>query len=238
MLRSVLVSADSNTVRIVERVFKDLQVSCEHTSDADAVFSDPKRRFDAIVVDDAIEDAASVLEKVSTFAGCGKAVRIALANPGGVDHARFKASAQIIFYKPISAERVRHGLRAVRNLMGRERRRGAKRVTTMIPVRILHARSAGAQVFIADLSDSGAALLCGGGDFPASGNMHMDFAIPGDFERIRATAELMWQNNEGGAGVRFLDMDMGARRRLLQWVKEQASATEKSRLSALTHTGI
>lgn len=238
MLRSVLLSPDSNTVRIVGRVFKDLQVTCEHTADAAAVFSDPKRRFDAIVVDDAIEGAVSVLERVTTFPGCSKAVRIVLADPGSANHALFKASSQVIFYKPISAERIRHGLRAVRNLMGRERRRGAKRVNTMIPARLRGARSAGGQLFIADLSDSGAALLCGAGDFPADGNMQMDFAIPGDFERIRVTAELMWQNNEGGAGVRFLDMDMSARRRLEKWVKEQGLATEKNRLSGLTHSRI
>lgn len=238
MLRGVLVSPDSNTVRIIGRVFQDLGVTCEHTADAGAVFSnDPKRRFDAIVVDDVIDSAASILEKVSTSAGCSKAVRIVLADPGGANHAAFKASAQVIFYKPISAERIRHGLRAIRNLMGRDRRRGAKRVTTMIPVRIRYGRSAGAQVFIADLSDSGAALQCGGGEFPSAGNMHMDFAIPGDPERIHVAAELMWQNNEGGAGVRFLDMAMSARKKLAQWVKEQP-AMEKSRLAALSHTGI
>ena len=239
MLRTVLVSPDSNTVRIIARVFKDLEVTCEHTSDAGAVFShDPKRRLDAIVVDDAIEGAASVLEKVPTLAGCSKAVRIVLADPARPNHATFKASAQVIFYKPISAERIRHGLRAVRNLMARDRRRGAKRVTTMIPVRIRYGRSAGAQVFIADLSESGAALQCGAGDFPAAGNMHLEFAIPGDPERIQVAAELMWQNNEGGAGVRFLDMATSARRRLGHWVKEQANVIEKNRFAALTHTGI
>jgi len=239
MLRSILVSPDVNTVRVIGRVFKDLDVICEHTSDADAIFSnDPKRRFDAIVVDDVIVGAASVLEKVTTSAGCTKAVRIVLADPGGANHAAFKASAQVIFYKPISAERIRHGLRAIRNLMGRDRRRGAKRVTTMIPVRIRYGRSAGAQVFIADLSESGAALQCGAGDFPAAGNMHMDFAIPGDPERIHVAAELMWQNNEGGAGVRFLDMAMSARKKLGHWLKEQATVIEKSRFAGLTHTGI
>jgi len=239
MLRSVLISPDSDTVRIIGRVFKDLEVTFEHSSDAAALFSnDSKRRFDAIVVDDAIEGVASVLEKVTTFPGGSKAVRIVLADPGSANHTVFKASAQVIFYKPISAERVRHGLRAVRNLMGRDRRRGAKRVATMIPVRIRYGRSAGAQVFIADLSDSGASLQCGVGEFPAAGSMHMDFAIPGDAERIHVTAELMWQNNEGGAGVRFLDMAMSARRKLGQWVKEEASAIEKGRLSGLSHAGI
>jgi PilZ domain-containing protein len=233
MLRSVLISPDANTARTIARVFKDLEVTLEHTADAGVVFAnDPKRRFDAIVVDDSIDDAAAILEKVVTFPGCSKAVRIVLADPGSPSQAIFKASAQVVFYKPISAERVRHGLRAVRNLMGRDRRRGAKRVTTMIPVRIRYGRSSGGQLFIADLSDSGAALQCGAGDLPSAGSLHMDFALPGEAERIHVTAELMWQNNEGCAGVRFLDMAMSARKKLGHWVKEQTVAIDKSSLYA------
>jgi len=40
-------------------------------------------------------------------------------------------------------------------------------------------------------------------------------------EIIHATAELVWQDDEGAAGVRFLDMPSYARKYLLQWLKIQ-----------------
>jgi hypothetical protein len=41
-------------------------------------------------------------------------------------------------------------------------------------------------------------------------------------ESIHTTAELVWQDEDGSAGVRFLDMPSYDRRRLMQWLKEQA----------------
>jgi len=227
MLRSLLVSRDEETVHIIGRVFKDLEVEFEHLAEsAPAVESLTKNRYDAIVLDDQIEEAVAILEKVLALPGCNKAVRIVLADPGMAMHAVFKTGTQVVLYKPLSAERVRHGLRAVRNLMGRDRRRGATRVPTMLPARLRHGRGAGIQVFIADISDSGAAIHCSGGQLPSTGNLHVDFLLPTDSEHIHVTAELVWQNNEGAAGVRFVDMASYARRKLSQWIKQEASGKQ------------
>lgn len=235
MLRSLLFSGDQNTIRMVARVFKDLEVDLEHCShSADMVAHMAKRRYDAVVIDDALAEAATVLEKVIEYSG-SKTVRIALAEPAIAVKAVFKTGTQVILYKPLSPERVRNGLRAVRNLMARERRRGSKRVATMIQARIRHGRSAGTQVFIADLSESGAAIHCGEHSLSSIGSIHIDFALPDDPERMHVTAEVVWQDSEGTAGIHFLDMASSARKRLAQWVKEEAV---KDRQAAVTHTGL
>src|SRR5258708_35695635 len=108
--------------------------------------------------------------------------------------------------------------------MARDRRRGATRVSTMLSGRVSprQARSASKQILVADLSDSGAAIRCEGGDVPAAGNLNLEFTLPGNPEIIHATAELVWQDNDGAAGVRFLDMPSYSRKRLARWLKEQA----------------
>jgi c-di-GMP-binding flagellar brake protein YcgR len=123
----------------------------------------------------------------------------------------------------LSIERVRQGLRAVRNLMGRDRRRSSRRVRTMIPARVSprQARGSSKQMLLADLSDSGAALHSEAGDLPLSGMLNLEFSLPGTSELIHATAELVWRDDEGAAGVRFLDMPSYARKHLLQWLKLQ-----------------
>jgi hypothetical protein len=235
MLRSLLFSGDQNTVRLVGRVFKDLEVELEHCSESAEMISNmAKRRYDAVVIDDGLSEAAAVLEKVIEHSG-SKTVRIVLAEPVASVNAVFKTGTQVILYKPLSPERVRNGLRAVRNLMARERRRGAKRVETMIPARIRHGRAAGTQVFIADLSDSGASIHCGEHNLSSIGSIHVDFALPDDPERMHVTAEVIWQDSEANAGLHFLDMASSARKRLANWVKEQAG---KDRHAAVTHTGI
>jgi hypothetical protein len=225
MLRSLLLSRDESTIRIVARSFKDLEVELEHYSDVKvAVKKSSEARYDAIVVDDDVEDARLLLERVMELASCNKAVRIALADPSAKMDAVFKVGTQIIIYKPLSTERVRHGLRAVRNLMARERRRGAKRIHTMIAARMSPRNSRGTskQVLIADLSESGAAINFEAGDLPASTILNLDFALPGSPERLHATAELVWQDNQGAAGLRFLDMPSFARKQLSEWLKESS----------------
>ena len=222
MLRSLLVSPDEKTAHIIRRVFKDLEVEFEHFAEAGpALEALAKSRYDAIVLDDQIEGAVTLLEKVLLLPSCNKAVRIVLAEPVTAMHAVFKTGTQVILYKPLSAERVRHGLRAVRNLMARERRRGATRVSTMLPARVRHGRGSGIQVFIADISDTGAAIHCSGGQLPYTGNVHVDFLLPGDSDHVHVTAELVWQNSAGAAGVRFVDMASYARRKLAQWIKKE-----------------
>lgn len=224
MLRSLLLTRDENTARIVTRGFKDLEVELQHFPEPETALTHAtNHRYDAIVVDDQVEDAHLILEKMITLPGCSKSVRIALAEPVASMNTVFKTGTQVIIYKPLSLERVRQGLRAVRNLMGRDRRRGSRRVKTMIPVRVSRRQARGAykQMLLADLSDSGAAVHCEAGDLPVSGTLNLEFALPGMTELVHTTAELVWQDDEGAAGVRFLDMPSYARKHLTQWLKVQ-----------------
>ena len=226
MLRSLLLSRDESTVRIITRAFRVLEVETHHSPESpDALSKLGTSRYDAIVVDDEIDDAHLMLEKVLELPSCSKSVRIALAQPTAKIHSVFKTGTQVILYKPLSPERVRHGLRAVRNLMARERRRGAARVQTMLPARMSSRNTKGAvkQILIADLSESGAAINCQDGPVTA-GSMSLEFALPGNPERIHCTAELVWQDNEGSAGLRFLDMATYARKQLSEWLKDNAKS--------------
>jgi hypothetical protein len=62
--------------------------------------------------------------------------------------------------------------------------------------------------------------------------LNLDFALPGSSDIIHATAELVWRDNEGAAGIRFLDMPSYARKQLMQWLKDQAQEKEKHQRSA------
>src|SRR5690349_11295170 len=222
MLRSLLLSCEDNASRIIIRGFKDLEVECEHCTDATrALQLIDKNRYEAVVIDDSIEQASMVLEKLIEAPGYSKSVRILLVDSSCASLTS-KSSAQISLYKPLSPERVRHGLRAVRNLMARERRRGAKRVHTMISARLSprQSRGTGKQILIADLSESGAAIHFEAGDLPTATALNLDFALPGSPDRVHATAELVWQDNQGIAGLRFLDMPSYARKQLTEWLKE------------------
>jgi ActR/RegA family two-component response regulator len=231
MLRSLLLSRDETTVRMIARGFKDLEVELEHCSESDQFLVRAlETRYDAIVVDDHVEEAHLALEKIVGFANCSKSVRIVLAEHKATMTSIFKTGSQIVLYKPLSSERVRQGLRAVRNLMARERRRGTQRVAAMVPARIgpRHARLSSIQVLLADLSDSGAAIRYEKGDLPVASTLSLEFTLPGTANRIHCLAELVWQDYHGTGGVRFVDMPSVARQQLADWLNESHQPGRKA----------
>ena len=231
MLRSLLLSRDENTVRMIARGFRDLQVDLEHCSESDQfLIRALEARYDAIVVDDQVDEAHLALQKIVGMANCGKSVRIVLAEHKAVMPGIFKTASQIVLYKPLSSERVRQGLRAVRNLMARERRRGAERVQAMVPARLSprHARLSSIQVLLADLSDSGAAIRYEKGDLPVASTLSLEFTLPGTANRIHCLTELVWQDYHGTGGVRFVDMPSVARQQLADWLGESQKSGRKA----------
>jgi hypothetical protein len=94
-----------------------------------------------------------------------------------------------------------------------------------------NSRGTNKQVLIADLSESGAAINFEAGDLPVSTILNLDFALPGSPERVHATGELVWQDNQGAAGLRFLDMPSYARKQLSEWLKESSKGTSITALA-------
>lgn len=224
MLRGVILSRNESTVRMVARGFKDLEVDLEHCSDYDNFLARAlETRFDAIVVDDDFEEAQAALVEIHGYTACSKSVRIVLAEHKIAMPAIFRTGTQIVLYKPLSPERVRQGLRAVRNLMARERRRGTKRIPAMVPARVSarHVRLSMIQVLLADVNEFGAAIRFERGDLPVTNALNLEFALPGNSNRINCLAELVWQDFQGSGGLRFLDMPASARQQLIEWLRQQ-----------------
>jgi hypothetical protein len=245
MLRSLLFSGDAQTASLLARAFKDLEVEFTHCAELARALSEIQaHRYDAILIDDAVEGALAFLDELTARPGSGKSLRIVLAG-GQPLESRLKDCTHVVLYKPLTPERARTGLRAVRNLMSRERRRGTERVSAIFPAWISprHARGASRQVLIADLSASGAAIHCVPEDLPGTSLVNLEFNLPGSPDPIHATAELVWQEKEGSAGFRFVDMPSSERRRLTDWVKQKqaegsAASSAASRRARSARAGL
>lgn len=230
MLRSLLLSNDRECVRVIGRVFKDLDVEMDNSAETVSALSQAiEHHYDAVLIDDSIEEPQVALQKLMALPSCNTSVRIVLAHPSAELHTSFRTNTHVVLYKPLSPDRVRHGLRAVRNLMTRERRRGNARVTTTLAAKMspAHARGTGKQILITDLSETGAAIRCDLDHLPASGSVNLDFSLPNDPEPIHATGELVWQDNKERAGLRFLDMSSHARKQLAKWIKDRPASDHR-----------
>ncbi len=224
MLSALVLSKEETVIRVISRVFKDLGVEVEQFVDQKlALRKVSAKKFDAIVADDEIDCAIQLLESARDLPLCRKSVRILLAGGAAATGSSFQGATQIVLYKPLSAERVRHGLRAVRNLMAQERR-SFKRVRVEMQARLSFGKVTNRQVAIEDLSDSGAAIHSDN-PLPASAQLTFECTLPDFNETIKAKGEIVWQDPHGGVGIRFLDMPAHSRKRLVEWLALESSMT-------------
>src|ERR1700691_5712021 len=134
-LKSLLLSSDEKTVRVLRRVLSDLEISVEHCSGSDAaVRRITRQRFEAIIVDCADrEDAGDILRAVKAAPVNKRALSIVLVENDVGLKGGFEMGAHFVLHKPLAVERAKGSFRAVRALMKSERRL-QMRVPVEIPI--------------------------------------------------------------------------------------------------------
>src|SRR6202051_2837654 len=130
-LKSLLLSSDDKTVRILRRVLSDLEINVEHCSGMDdAIRRITRQRFEAIIVDAAnVENATNVLKAAQAAPVNKRALAIVLVESSVGLKGGFEMGAHFVLHKPFAVERAKSSFRAVRALMrrGRRGRMGAPR---------------------------------------------------------------------------------------------------------------
>lgn len=233
-MRSLLFSQDENAVRVLTRLLRDLNIAVDHHTDPHfAVQELVQETFDSVIVDaDNPDDAAVVLQTMATLPSGKTRLLMVLANAQNTVHFSFVKGAHLAIYKPISVERVGLALRAVRNLIARERRRGTERIPVGI-VASLGREGGGTPITIVDLSEGGAAIKCTQ-PVPSSGLLTLHCTLPGTSVPFMAAAEVVWQDSDAQYGLRFVNLASGARRTLTDWLKEQSRIQSRAAAKSAT----
>jgi len=243
-LRSLLLSSDEKTVRVLRRVLSDLEIGVEvcHSFDA-AIRKLTRQRFEAIVLDCSnLDEARKVLKAAGASPANNRAVAILLVDAAVGLRGGFDLGGHFVLHKPLSAERARSSFRAVRALMKRERRRQG-RVAVQVPVQCRGTRSS--KSFYAHTLD-----LCEGGmaiqfeeQFSKENSLTFWLELPGLHTKLECEGELAWEGRPGQAGVRFTTIAGEHAFLLRNWLSSQLPEPEQDdppltcRLSDLTLGG-
>jgi CheY-like chemotaxis protein len=228
-LQSLVLCSDEKIVRVLRRVLNDLEIAVEHCADAElAIQKLSRRRFEAVIVDCEDSELASQILKAARNAPSNKkAVAVAIINEQSDVRAAFGMGAHFVLYKPISPERAKSSFRAARALMKCERRR-ACRVPVEMPVmyRFKNGEHGELQRTVSsDLSEDGLGVR-----MPRHGRvrgpLHLQFKLPGATHLIEADAELAWENPNGQAGIRFIDLPSDTRHDLKAWLKKNSAESD------------
>src|SRR5580704_6848113 len=156
-LKSLLLSSDEKTIRVLRRVLSDLEIDIEYCSVADdALRRITRQRFEAIIVDGSNpQEAGNILKAAKAAPVNNRALAIVLVeSPVGLKGG-FEMGAHFVLHKPLAVERAKSSFRAVRALMKRERRLQL-RIAVQIPVECQGANHYKARTL--DLCEGGMAL--------------------------------------------------------------------------------
>jgi CheY-like chemotaxis protein len=223
-LKSLLLSSDDKTVRILRRVLSDLEIGVEHCSAADdAIRRITRQRFEAIIVDAAnVEEATSVLRGAQAAPVNKRALAIVLVESSVGLKGGFEMGAHFVLHKPFAVERAKASFRAVRALMKRERR-VQMRVPVQIPVECY-----GTNLYYAktlDLCEGGMAIQFSG-RVPKENSLRFSLELPGMLQKLDIYGEMAWEGNGDQAGVRFKNATDEQRCALRQWLSSHLPECE------------
>lgn len=224
-LKSLLLSSDDKTVRVLRRVLSDLEIGVELCSEAEAAIRKiTRQRFEAIIVDCSNPDeAGSVLRSAKASPVNKRALSIALVeSPVGL-RGGFAMGAHFVLHKPLSGERTKTSFRAVRALMKRERRLQL-RVAVQVPVECNGSDQYKAKTL--DLCEGGMAIQFSG-RIAKESTLRFTLELPGLDQRLEIYGEMAWEGHGDQAGVRFKDVTEGQRNSLRHWLRSQLPEPEQ-----------
>src|SRR6202158_3506219 len=200
-LKSLLLSADEKTVRILRRVLSDLEIDVEHCRAADdAIRQITRQRFEAIIVDGTnAEEASNVFRGAKAAPVNKRALGIVLVeSPVGLKGG-FEMGAHFVLHKPLAVERAKASFRAVRALMKRERRL-QMRVAVQIPVECYGSGRDKAKTL--ELCEGGMAMQFSD-RVPKENSLRFSLELPGMEQKLEIYGEVALGGNGGPAGGRF-----------------------------------
>jgi DNA-binding response OmpR family regulator len=231
-LKSLLLSSDEKTVRVLRRVLSDLEIDVEHCTAVDeAIRRITRQRFEAIIADGAnVEDAGSLLRGARAAPVNKRALTVVLVQaPVGLKGG-FELGAHFVLHKPLAVERAKANFRAVRAMMKRERRLQL-RIPVQIPVECFGWGSRRYRAETLDLCEGGMAIQFAE-RVAKENSLRFSFKLPGMTAQgmghiVEIHGELAWEGDGARAGVRFTNATDEQRNALRQWLNTQLPEPEQ-----------
>lgn len=227
-LESLLVSRDSEVVRLLQTTLEKLSIGVEVSAAARTggeVLTASK--FDAIIIDcDDLQGGTDVLRNLRKTPSNKSSVSFAILNGKTTTQQAFEMGANFVLQKPLTTSTTLRCFNAALGFMERERRRYF-RCPVEIPV-LLHLGQAGPlKAKSTNLSEGGMAIHVDGA-IPKQPIAKIHFALPGSKVSIEAKGEIAWADGKGRAGIRFAEIPDNSRQQLEGWILHHIEHSPKN----------
>ncbi|MGA9040261.1 MAG: PilZ domain-containing protein [Terriglobales bacterium] len=218
-LSSLVVSRDWAEVSVLQCILGSLHIGVEvETEPERALDKIAKSKIDALIVDSDLAGTPGLLRGLGDSFFQNTVPLVVLRGPSGTRDFESK-DATFIFQKPISVEQAVHTLSAARNMILNGRLRYHRQPLDS-PVSVTFNRNSHFQAHILNVSQGGVRVHTQEA-LPGTGPVKINFALPGTKRSLKLAGEVVWQNGQGEAGIRFLDANLATKRNLQLWLERQ-----------------
>jgi CheY-like chemotaxis protein len=225
---ALIVSAHDHDIRVLQEVLQELHVEteiCTTASMAEAALL--KQPVDAVLLDGDMPGVLDVIDALARRQEAESPRIIAILSTKDGLQSPFEMGAHFVLYKPISRDRSLVSLEsALRSSDGERRltnRRGVYFSTT-----VSSPTAEDVPVALFDLSSTGTTLQARK-RLPSDSKLYFEFQIPGQSSTVRLSGNVVWQDSQGRAGIRFASVPTASRKALEQWL-ENADRDEPEEL--------
>jgi CheY-like chemotaxis protein len=145
----------------------------------------------------------------------------------------FQAGANFVLYKPLSTEQLTRSLRAARGFMQADRRRSRRHKVETV-VYLLYGKGMAIPALMIDLHEEGLSIQAAQ-PLPAVDEVPIHFLLPGTRNAVEGSAELVWADDSGRAGMFFRELKSSSKRHLNKWLARKTSdrsASYSARMAA------
>lgn len=224
--RALLFSSDANAAAILRAGLAEIDLQVDECREpAAAIQYLASSIYSAVVIDTPERPVRDGVLRQLRYSPLNKetVVVVTISSQGLASHA-FSEGANFVLHRPIDEQGTRVSLRAVNDMIQRDKRR-ARRTPVFADANISFPAVESARVRLLDLSEQGLSLQFER-DLPQRSKIYFRFTLPGQAKSIQLSGETTWQDSGGRVGIRFVDVPQSARRLMKEWLELRLSLEE------------
>jgi len=218
--KALMMCRSPQALRLLARVLDELGIGQDCCLSAqEAIELLAKGNYSALVLDFDLPGGAQVAKLARLAPAQQRPVIFAMIGASTDIASTYQAGANFVLYKPLELDQISRSLRAARGFMGDDRRCSPRHKVETV-VYLMFGKSLAIPALMLDLNEGGLSVQAAD-PLPTIGQVPVHFLLPGSTRAIEGTAEVIWVDDSGRAGMFFSYLPPATQRRLRSWLSRR-----------------
>jgi DNA-binding response OmpR family regulator len=220
-INALVMSRSYATVKVLVSAFAELGIEYRvSASTAETLEILTSEHHSALIVDFDLPDSVAVVKMTRTLSDKRRPVVFGMIGATTPVDSVFQAGANFVLYKPLDLLQVLHSFRAARGFMREDRRRAVRQKSETLAY--LQFPTGIVPALVVEVTEQGLSLQAAEALTPAR-QVPLRFLLLGTTHVVHASADFIWTDGNGRAGVFFSNIAAGCRRDLQAWLKKHGA---------------